>query len=78
MSTERNTNAVRPEKEPENHEVSAMPRVSTPVCGTNCRAYLTVTVLFVINLLNYMDRFTIAGTNKYLIYDSIWWTTYLP
>lgn len=28
--------------------------------GTN-RAYITVFVLFVINLLNYMDRLTVAG-----------------
>lgn len=29
--------------------------------GENTRAYITVLVLFVINLLNYMDRQTIAG-----------------
>ena len=34
-------------------------------CGGNKRAYITVFVLFVINLLNYMDRQTIAGTNIY-------------
>lgn len=33
--------------------------------GGNKRAYITVFVLFVINLLNYMDRQTIAGTNIY-------------
>ena len=32
----------------------------------NKRAYITVFVLFVINLLNYMDRQTIAGINTYL------------
>ena len=31
----------------------------------NKRAYITVFVLFVINLLNYMDRQTIAGINTY-------------
>lgn len=31
----------------------------------NKRAYITVFVLFVINLLNYMDRQTIAGINNY-------------
>ena len=31
----------------------------------NKRAYITVFVLFVINLLNYMDRQTIAGTKSY-------------
>lgn len=31
----------------------------------NKRAYITVFVLFVINLLNYMDRQTVAGTNSY-------------
>ena len=31
----------------------------------NKRAYITVFVLFVINLLNYMDRQTIAGMNSY-------------
>lgn len=31
--------------------------------GGNKRAYITVFVLFVINLLNYMDRQTIAGTD---------------
>lgn len=34
-------------------------------CGPNKRAYITVFVLFVINLLNYMDRQTIAGTDIY-------------
>ena len=29
--------------------------------GGNNRAYVTVFILFVINLLNYMDRQTIAG-----------------
>lgn len=28
---------------------------------SSIRAYLTVAVLFYINLLNYMDRFTVAG-----------------
>ena len=28
---------------------------------SNCRAYITVAVLFMINLLNYMDRFTVSG-----------------
>ena len=32
------------------------------VRGNNVRAYLTVVVLFIINLLNYMDRQTVAGT----------------
>ncbi|RMX51694.1 hypothetical protein pdam_00008114 [Pocillopora damicornis] len=31
------------------------------VRGNNVRAYLTVVVLFIINLLNYMDRQTVAG-----------------
>ena len=31
----------------------------------NKRAFITVFVLFVINLLNYMDRQTIAGINTY-------------
>lgn len=75
MSNEKDTNAVRPENEAQNNETNTMPRVSS---GTNCRAYLTVAVLFIINLLNYMDRFTIAGTNKYLIYNSVWLTIYLP
>lgn len=29
--------------------------------GGNVRAYVTVLVLFIINLLNYMDRQTVAG-----------------
>ena len=33
----------------------------TSCCVSSRRAYLTVAVLFLINLLNYMDRFTIAG-----------------
>ena len=32
--------------------------------GGNTRAYVTVFVLFFINLLNYMDRQTIAGKRK--------------
>lgn len=40
--------------------VHEMPQVRCP-CGPNFRAYATVLVLFIINLLNYMDRFTIAG-----------------
>lgn len=31
----------------------------------NKRAYITVFILFIINLLNYMDRQTIAGMNSY-------------
>ena len=34
---------------------------TTSCCPSSRRAYLTVAVLFLINLLNYMDRFTIAG-----------------
>ncbi|XP_031568969.1 protein spinster homolog 3-like [Actinia tenebrosa] len=61
MSNERDTNSISPEEEARNNEISDMPRVAAPVFGTNCRAYLTVAVLVLINLLNYMDRFTIAG-----------------
>lgn len=32
-----------------------------PVKLSNCRKYIGVAILFLINLLNYMDRFTIAG-----------------
>lgn len=35
--------------------------------GGNTRAYVTVFVLFFINLLNYMDRQTIAGKRKRVI-----------
>ena len=30
-------------------------------CWAKCRPYVTIAVLVFINLLNYMDRFTIAG-----------------
>ena len=33
--------------------------------GNNVRAYVTVVVLFIINLLNYMDRQTVAGKVLY-------------
>ena len=43
---------------------NAMPaQVNRP----NTRAYITVFVLFFINLLNYMDRQTIAGKRKRVI-----------
>ena len=71
MSTKGDTDAVTTENQAQNNEISDMPRVAAPVCGTNFRAYLTVSILFVINLLNYMDRFTIAGTPKYLIDETI-------
>ena len=39
----------------------AMPRVSKR------RAYITVVILFLINLLNYMDRLTVAGELVYVV-----------
>ena len=40
-----------------------MVRTSRCACGgQNRRAYVTVFVLFLINLLNYMDRQTVPGT----------------
>lgn len=38
-----------------------------PASGvTNRRAYFTVTVLCYVNLLNYMDRFTVAGIRRFI------------
>ena len=34
------------------------------VRGFTCRATVTVAILTLVNLLNYMDRFTIAGKNR--------------
>ncbi|KAK3747989.1 hypothetical protein QZH41_014359 [Actinostola sp. cb2023] len=53
------------DKAQEQQTVTTMPQIRCP-CGSNFRAYMTVFVLFVINLLNYMDRFTIAGRD-------FWW-----
>ena len=36
---------------------------SVPVAGI--RAYTTVLILFVVNLLNYVDRYTVAGMETY-------------
>ena len=38
-----------------------MKSLSATPCVSRNRAYITVVVLFIINLLNYMDRFTVAG-----------------
>lgn len=35
--------------------------VSLPPSNNNKRSYITVAILFFVNLLNYIDRFTIAG-----------------
>lgn len=57
-----------PEPQPTSVEGSAPNddnMVRTSAGGGNKKAYVTVFVLFVINLLNYMDRQTIAGMNMY-------------
>lgn len=61
MSNENDDHSQTVKASSQEQEVAAqMPQVRCP-CGPNFRAYATVFVLFVINLLNYMDRFTIAG-----------------
>ncbi|XP_028400378.1 protein spinster homolog 3-like [Dendronephthya gigantea] len=55
-----------PEMQPPSPQRTTMPRVSIR------RAYVTVGILFLINLLNYMDRFTVAGVlQKITSYFSI-------
>lgn len=58
---ERDGNMEDSAKEAVHEETVSAPQAYIIRTSGNKRAYITVLVLFVINLLNYMDRQTIAG-----------------
>lgn len=58
---ERDGNMEDSAKEAVHEETVSAPQAYIIRTSGNKRAYITVVVLFVINLLNYMDRQTIAG-----------------
>ena len=61
---ERDGNMEDSAKEAVHEETVSAPQAYIIRTSGNKRAYITVLVLFVINLLNYMDRQTIAGTKN--------------
>ena len=42
------------------------PASDEPITSPGLRAYVSTVILFLINLLNYVDRYTIAGKKKYI------------